>query len=572
VIFSHGADVAGIGSATAMLAGRETAATGEKAELKTCPVACLSEGPFGVGLAPLDDVFIIQSRGWFGEGRLVIGSSEFALDAGDSCTLEWAVYVTPTAGHYAMVNALRRDEGRNNVTVEGGFAMVPGSMSRRSLELSPSKAFIEQRNARYVSLACLSWSTDDPGVSLEGIEFIRYPKERAAVASLMGAIHGTSPESYGMFHVAPNLYATNRPEELWPDSRLIQADGTQSVYPYNYDGCHYFTRERHEDNWRWWIYYPTLDNSFGKDLLASVDVMMDEMGCRGVFVDGYFCGYGGEYTYDRWDGRSAEIDPSTGMIERKKGSVLLLSQAAIVEYTRRVIARGGVVVANNTVITRTIGRLPIITDKEITEGPYVHTAPSPCVLGNPTVIQGERDVYFDALNKLRAGNLYFYYGEPATLSRESLPAEQYPITVQAIHSGWIEGRERQVTMLSGVYGWAGSRDIHVIHRFDALGRRAADASVCTADGMSVRSEIELGANESAVIQRLGVQLLCDRPVNYRAEAGEPGGVTVRLRGAGAVTLVDERGEAHSVLLEPGREQVVSLPWGEGPTEVGMFVE
>jgi len=58
-----------------------------------------------------------------------------------------------------------------------------------------------------------------------------------------------------------------------------------------------------------------------KALLASVDVMMDEMGAQGVFADGFLWGYGGEYTYDRWDGHSADIDPKTQTIARKKASV-----------------------------------------------------------------------------------------------------------------------------------------------------------------------------------------------------------------------------------------------------------
>jgi len=82
----------------------------------------------------------------------------------------------------------------------------------------------------YFCIPCLSWSTDDPTVSLEGIEFIAYPQERAAVRRVIDAVTAIRPHVKTMFHVAPNLYATNKPDEIWPDSRLIGPDGKQTVY------------------------------------------------------------------------------------------------------------------------------------------------------------------------------------------------------------------------------------------------------------------------------------------------------------------------------------------------------
>ena len=46
--------------------------------------------------------------------------------------------------------------------------------------------------------------------------------------------------------------------------------------------------------------------------------MVDEMGCNGVFMDGFMTAYGGPYTYDRWDGHTADIDPATHTIKRKR--------------------------------------------------------------------------------------------------------------------------------------------------------------------------------------------------------------------------------------------------------------
>ena len=122
------------------------------------------------------------------------------------------------------------------------------------------------------------------------------------------AVRAVRPTLKTMFHIAPNLYATNKPDARWFDSRLIGPDGKQTVYAYNYESSTYFTKERLAENWRWWSYYPAVDNSYGQALLDSVDVMMDQMGASGVFVDGALWDYGGAYSYDRFDGHTADID------------------------------------------------------------------------------------------------------------------------------------------------------------------------------------------------------------------------------------------------------------------------
>jgi hypothetical protein len=352
------------------------------------------------------------------------------------------------------------------------------------------------------------------------------------------------PRVRGMFHVAQQLYATSRPAAQFADSRVIGADGQQATYPYDYVNGRYFSRRRYDAGWRWWIYYPTLDNTFGKAMLDSVDVMMGEMAARGVFVDGFSWGYGGEYTYDRWDGHTAEIDPTTHTIRRRKGSVILLTQDAMIAYCRKVWDRGGTVIANNAIITRTLGRLPLIVDREISEGPGVHLAQTPITLGNPGAIALEEDVYRDVLSKLNWGNLYFYYGEPARLTWESLPKVMYPITVEAIHSGTVKGRERLVTARSGIYGWPGDRCLHLAYRCDARGHFIRAGFVTTADDTSVRTRVDLAKDESAVLVRIPIRIDTPSPINVAVEEAGEGKVRLTVNGQCPVRLIMPSGEAH----------------------------
>ncbi|MCC6695255.1 MAG: LamG domain-containing protein [Candidatus Hydrogenedentes bacterium] len=542
----------------ALVAAKETVRPVDDRPLKFCPNAFLVKPEFGAGLVALDDVYIVQSRGATdGQTWVDLYSREFALDAGASYTLEWAVYANVTGDYYDFVNAIRRDERRNEVTVEGGLSFLQGTQSKRDVSLVPGPNYFALREPKYVTLACLSWCTDDPSISVEGIEFVDFPQERKQVRAMMDALATVRPDAKGMFHVAHQLYATNRPDDRFPDSRVINADGTQVVYPYEYANGAYFSAERVADNWRWWIFYPTLENSFGKALLDSVDVMMDEMGAEGVFSDGFLFGYGAEYTYDRWDGHSADIDPATHLITRRKASVMLITQEAMAAWCRKIWGKGGVVIANGVVPTRSLCALPVITDKEVTEGPDVALLPTPVTLGNPAVCDSEEGVYKDVLSKLRWGNLYFYYNEPAALAYESVPKRMYPITVQEVHAGYVKGKERLVTMHSGLYGWMGDRDLHLAYRYDGRGHPIRAAFVSAVDADSVRTQVSLDENECAVIERVPIQIESTLPVHVIAER-DAGNLHLYLNGRGAIRIIAPNAAPREMTLDGPHETVLQM--------------
>jgi hypothetical protein len=286
--------------------------------------------------------------------------------------------------------------------------------------------------------------------------------------------------------------------------------------------------------------------------MKSVDVLVDDIGCTGAFMDGFFCGYVSPYTYDRWDQRTVKLDPQTRRITRKYGSVLWLSQPSMVEFTKRMTAKQAVVVANNVMITRTIGKLPLITDQECRSGPDVHLAQTPCALGDPTNLRGEADVYEDVLDKLRWGVLYFYYGE-GTLTYPSLPQQQFPLTVESIHAGTVRGKERIVTMKSGVYGWAGSRDLHLAYRYNNIGVNVPAEFVTSVDRSGVRTAVPLGPKESVALVKVPVSL-SGVPVNVILSQYDAAGVTLTLSGRGAAELTLRSGK---FAIKPGASYTVT---------------
>jgi len=481
----------------------------------------------GVGLAPLDDVYIVQGTMYCRDGVAGMADDRFGLAPGASYTLEWAVYAHEGGDYWDFINQVRNDEGRTG-TIEGGFAFIPRD--------GVSDEYVELRNLRYGSFGCLTHVADDPEIEIEGIEFINLPLERARLREQFAAIREQHPQLKLMFHIAHSLFSTNRPAELFPDSRVLDAAGNHVVYPYNYGNGAYFSQRRHEEGWRWFIYYPTPGNSFHDAMMRAADMLIDDIGCDGAFMDGFMLGYGSAWIYDRWDGHSVEIDPETKTVTRRLGSVLLLSQPSMVEFTHRITDRGGVIVANSPVMTRTVGQLPLVVDQECVSGPGVHLAQTSASLGNPSRINCEADVYRDVLDKLSWGNLYFYYGE-GELTHPSLPRQMYPITITDLRSGTVTGRERIVTMHAGVYGWPGDRRLHLCRRYNALGMPVPAEFVTRVDATGVRTQVDLDREESAVVVGIPVKVQSDAPVNLICTRYGAGGITIDATGQGRLSVV-----------------------------------
>ena len=353
------------------------------------------------------------------------------------------------------------------------------------------------------------------------------------------------------FHVAHALYATNKPDRVFPDSRMIDAAGKQAVYTAN--PAPYFTKQRFDQGWNWYIYYPTLENSFGRGMLRSVDVIMDEIGADGPFMDGFLWTYGGEYTYDRWDGHTAQIDPKTKTVTRKMGSVLLLSQDALVAFCRKIRDKGGVVIANGAVITRTIARESyILHDRECFAGPEVHLSPTPMTLSLPSAISQERDIYRDVLDKLAWGSLYVYYEEPP-LTYPSVPAQMYPITFEEIHSGYVKGKQRLITSRPGLYGWHGDTELHFAYLYDSRGVRIPHAFLTTADSAGVRTQVDLAKDQCAVVKKIPLGIRSAAPVNLHIGRYDDKTLELRASGTGPATLALRSGDFP---VEPGAEYVL----------------
>lgn len=397
--------------------------------------------------------------------------------------------------------------------------------------------FLDKRGLKIGIVPVLSEPLDDPNLPIEGIEFVDFPKERALLQMQNTALHKKHQDLKLVFHIAHSLFATNNPDRF-PDSKVIAQDGTAGTWG---DG-RYFGKVHGEAGYRYYGFYPTPGNSFHDAMMRSVDVMMDEMGFDGGHMDGFLVGYIGRWSYDtdlRWDGHSAEIDGRTKTIIRKVNSVILLSLPSMIEYARKIRDKGGVVLGMHTVFMRSIENEKYIIYTDESTGPVGHLAPNMMSLSFPQ-LTNEKGLYLDMLDKLSWGELFVIYSEPTfwegKMTHPTFSSKHFPITFEEIRAGMVKGKERIITMNPGVYGWDGDRRLHQVHFFDGRGAPAPNDFTTTVDSASVRTELDLGRNESAVIEPIPVTITSAGPVNVRVLHHDSHDLSILLNGQGTATL------------------------------------
>ena len=510
------------------------------------PSVFFSDSNTGIGIVPVDDVYVVQAIAYVDwQNAAGVGTEKFALAPSDSHTLEWAVYPTGSKDYYDFINAFRTVEGRT-ATIEknaGFITQTPHVPGRREI---PTADYIQKRGLDIGIIHNIAEIADDPDIHVEGIEFIDYPLERQLLTQQVSEIHSLYPDIDVTVHLAHSLFATNNPNRF-ADSRVIRADGSQASWS---DGSA-FGPQKQAEGWRWWTFYPTPGNSFHNAMMNSVDVLMDEMGFNGGFMDGFSAAYTGQYTYDgTWDGRSAEINPTTKTITRKMGSVVLLSQPSLIEYAQKIRDKDGVVIANNGVLTRSITNEDyVIWDNERSSGPQLHLAPSVTALSNFPFLS-EKYIYFDMLDKLSWGSLYLPLTEGHDRTHESLSTHQFPITFKEIRSGLVGGNDKIVTMNSGIYGWVGDHDLHRVFEYDSRGAPVLHDNLTTVDASSVRTELILGENESAILETVPVTLIPTAAVNARVQQYDQEGILAFFNGQDAANLFVRDGEFSILANQP----------------------
>lgn len=245
--------------------------------------------------------------------------------------------------------------------------------------------------------------------------------------------------------------------------------------------------------------YAAPDNGQRDRWLEQARFALDDVGFDGLYVDQLNLAFSDlqRFSYDRWDGTTVDVDPTTGHIVRRYTDGALVgidARSKLIAYLR---ARGAVMVANTQAAGREVQSAPIPRFVEggdvLSERWHADGEPPPlsgqlakAQLGSPIALGmpgppgdgrrlSARSISQHATVFLGHGLLYYHFD--ADIPETGPGSGEYgalhhlfPITPRRIGRGFIVGAERIVTAVSGTFPWEDHRPPSV-SSFDGDGRR-----------------------------------------------------------------------------------------------------
>jgi len=483
---------------------------------RTCPenpTVFAAQQRSGMGLVAEDDVLRLQMGSEVVGNRVCLYVENFGLAPGRSHTFHFALYPT-TSDYYDFVNAVRRD-WKVNFTVLGPFEFVPAKAYQELADAEKLKALLARKKIRLFALSPWFEYYDDPKMTRQAFKELQ---QRA-----IKLIKSVQPDAICLALMETNLYQV---PFTWFKGTLpadIPFGRPGSTYPvgktpgdYNWPAPPAVSAIVNESQWRdsvfrdeqgrvildtWYVHnyvdppalnlkvYPAPGNYREKNGLEQIAFLLDEVGFDGVYIDQFSLAFNpvDHFTYDYWDGCTVDLDPATGKVTRRYADVSLLGARARKAWVEAVLSRGKVVVANTMPAVMELQSLPTFRFME-TQG-YDPLAPgipeqpvcaegqlaSPIGLGHQWWYDGAKPgaEFFmrTVCAHLRYGLLYYYYATefPPEDGEFGAVNHMFPFTPVALHEGWVEGQERTITCISGIFAWRQSR-APVVRVFDRHGR------------------------------------------------------------------------------------------------------
>ncbi|MFH0964333.1 MAG: hypothetical protein V2A58_10020, partial [Planctomycetota bacterium] len=495
------------------------------ATVRENPTVLLAQQKSALGAVADDNVSRAQFRASAASNHAEFGLERLALPPGKSITLEWDLYpLREGEDYWTFINRLR-DDWNVNYRIDGPADLLHMTRNRYwriFTDQNALRAFLSRSQLAIVDVGWLDYDNHhaetgelitrekyleitrqvketvkavDPSVLLVGnIEapYVSLPRE---LSKALQAAASAPLDRSGFAEMTPAqmsvLLDSSDSWSRWRDSVVWSSAGRAQYERY----FRRFEKDGPREARFALTVYPVLGNGQHEYLMEQVRFLLEEAGLDGVYIDSYtshFC------SYDKWDGISADIDPATGDITRRYTDCLLAgaeSRKTLIEY---VLSAGKVCVINGHAVARETRSLPAIRFDEMFsyvdplafadgEKPplaaklcYAHLS-SPVGLGFKPDALGQRGaenyakvIMKAAIAYLRHGVLYYHYEtfipETGPGSGEYGPFNHmFPITPVRLGEGFVEGKERVVTCVSGTFDRPGAAAPKVL-LFDLTGR------------------------------------------------------------------------------------------------------
>jgi hypothetical protein len=414
-------------------------------------------GAFGLGLALEDDAARCQSVLFAAPEALTTGwrNARLALAPRETYALEWSLYPCPHGDYWTFINRVRTDWGVNDVTVQGPYGFIqPIRYGRDDTDVAALREQLQQ-GRQWGVITGGGWHYDDDpkprwlafGVGILGEPFAEY---RRLLRRAIENFHAADPAVKFLVyvHCFYNSPQTEAEKERFRDSWVTKREGEQQVKGW---GDIYKPSP---------MVFATLNNSFGPAFLRACEGLLDDFGATGLYLD-ESNGHGG-YTWNAWDGRSAEIDPETYEISALIGNPVLMSSPVRLALEQMTAERGKAFIANGHPYLGAENRARF---PRFVEAQHLASRAAETHLYTPLV--WDYGSYQDT-SRLRRALSWGTIPVRLNLSLAAGPfGHLYPLTTREVHEGWILARERIIISASGRYCWPGEAVRARVHTWQA---------------------------------------------------------------------------------------------------------
>ncbi|MBU0606618.1 MAG: hypothetical protein KKI08_01975 [Armatimonadetes bacterium] len=439
----------------------------------------------GCGLLAQDDVYRIQAATYWDQGA-GIRSDSFALAPRATYTVRWSLYPVARADYYDFINLARRDLGVN-FTVAGGFQF---GLSAASEEACAEMA--AQRGLKFMSSG-VWFNREGPIKCYHGEHMLQATALQQNLRERCAMIRRATPEVKSLIYIHAFINTDPEGPRKHPDARITLADGTQYENKGYTASC----------GIPFLYNYPALEpeNSYVAALKRVIDMCLDrnQIGADGIYWD-ELDWISTKYTYDRWDGHSAELDDQH-RIKAKRSYVHLLARDAKVALIDYISSKGGLLIANSAPTSETLTKLHFPRFVETASGWFPARAHlyTPLSLGDHLTVKDFPGLLKDIREKLMWGSLYYYYTTPKQ-PYPTITQHMFPFTPVELHHGWLLGQERILTAVPGTFTLGDAHQVRV-YWYDAAGKLTDQQGEQRVEQGRRLVRLALGEGEMAAVVR-----------------------------------------------------------------------
>ncbi|NLY01973.1 MAG: hypothetical protein GXY83_38295 [Rhodopirellula sp.] len=439
----------------------------------------------GCGLIAIDDVYRIQSVLYFDQGTGA-RSDTFALGPKDTYTLRWNLYPLLRSDYFDFINLARRDLGVN-FTIPGGFQFGLGAGS--------DEAYRQMATERGLQFMASGVWFDRSGEMkcYHGEHMLQATQLQQRLREHCANIRRGIPHVKSLVYIHSFINTDPAGPKKHADARITDEGGSQ-----------YENKRYTQDTGIPFFYnYPALDpeNSYFEAIKRIIDMCLDKdkIGADGIYWD-ELDWISTKYTFDRWDGHSAQLDDQY-RIHRKMAYIHLISLTAKVKLIEYIRNKGGLLIGNSVASTDTLSRIHFPRFVETAAGWYPARSHlySPISLGDHKTVKDFPGLLEDIRAKLMWGTVYYYYAAPKQ-PYPTITAKMFPFTPVELHRGWLLGKEKILTAVPGTFT-LGDDDPVTVYWYDSAGKLTEQHGEERLQNGRRWIRLALGEKEMAVIER-----------------------------------------------------------------------